>query len=341
VAKGSSFDVSLDVTNANATTFNAFYSVLTYDSTKVSYAGEGKAGDYTVDTSESGKLIVSRVGSDVTIGDTPELTLPFKADVAGNADFTLIKANVDVKQHAEAEDAPDATFSSTPLTVTVLETYTVAFAKGGDSVTGTDPTQAATVEGGTFELPANPYTYANHTFAGWNDGTKTYEAGATYTMPARNVTLTAQWTENPVLPVVENVNGTTDDKQPDYVGTNEAASNELVVAKITGPEGYVPTYDGNPMFKVEGYDDNYYYVIPDRTYDNEKLGFVEGTVKTIAKSSDVNQTKRIDINDAQLIYNIYQDGYTPETVEKLILADTDRDKKVDVSDCAVVVGDIQ
>ncbi|MDE7106944.1 MAG: InlB B-repeat-containing protein, partial [Clostridiales bacterium] len=44
----------------------------------------------------------------------------------------------------------------------------------------------------TITLAAAP-TKTNYVFGGWSDGTKTYSAGASYTMPAKNVTLTAQW----------------------------------------------------------------------------------------------------------------------------------------------------
>lgn len=73
-------------------------------------------------------------------------------------------------------------------------TYTVTYADGGG--VGTDPTQTSTAAGGTFTLAQNPYTKSGYTFAGWNDGANTYAAGATYTMPANDVILTAQWTEN-------------------------------------------------------------------------------------------------------------------------------------------------
>ena len=72
-------------------------------------------------------------------------------------------------------------------------TYTVTYNLGGG--TGTLPTQAATTAGSTFTLAsADGITKDGYDFAGWNDGTTTYEEGATYTMPASNVTLTAQWT---------------------------------------------------------------------------------------------------------------------------------------------------
>jgi uncharacterized repeat protein (TIGR02543 family) len=70
--------------------------------------------------------------------------------------------------------------------------YTVTFANGGG--TGTLPTQSALATGGTFTLPANPFTKSNSIFTGWNDGSSIYAAGATYTMGSANKTLTATWT---------------------------------------------------------------------------------------------------------------------------------------------------
>ena len=74
-------------------------------------------------------------------------------------------------------------------------TYTVTYV-GGDGATGTAPTEANHFEGDVFKLAQNSFAKADYTFAGWSDGTKTYAAGADYTMPAANVTFTAQWTKN-------------------------------------------------------------------------------------------------------------------------------------------------
>ena len=74
---------------------------------------------------------------------------------------------------------------------TPLPRYTVTFTANGG--TGDAPVVADQLEGAKFNLPSNTYTYAGHQFTGWNDGTTTYAAGASYTMPATNVTFTAQW----------------------------------------------------------------------------------------------------------------------------------------------------
>ncbi|MDE6676462.1 MAG: InlB B-repeat-containing protein, partial [Clostridia bacterium] len=44
--------------------------------------------------------------------------------------------------------------------------------------------------------PANFLDLTNYHFMGWNDGTKIYKVSEKYTMPAKNVTLTAEWQLN-------------------------------------------------------------------------------------------------------------------------------------------------
>ena len=93
-------------------------------------------------------------------------------------------------------------------------TYNVSF-NGGVGTTGTAPTQAPTAAGGTFNLPQNPFTKTGYTFAGWNDTANTYQPNESYTMPAKAVTFTAQWTKDGTPPatktytVTYNANGGT------------------------------------------------------------------------------------------------------------------------------------
>ena len=74
--------------------------------------------------------------------------------------------------------------------------YKVIYLSGAESATGTAPAEAYYAEGYEFTIAENAFTNEGFTFAGWNDGTATYEAGATYTMPAKAITFTAQWTKN-------------------------------------------------------------------------------------------------------------------------------------------------
>ena len=81
------------------------------------------------------------------------------------------------------------------LTAQWATAYTVTYALG-TGASGTTPTETAKIEGVTFTLHNGTTGITAPTgkvFAGWNDGTSTYAGGAEYTMPNKNVTLTAQW----------------------------------------------------------------------------------------------------------------------------------------------------
>ncbi len=80
------------------------------------------------------------------------------------------------------------------------ETYTLAYEKGTDE-NGTVPETKSYAAGETVMLAsADTFTKESYTFTKWLDGTAEYDAGATFTMPARNVTLKAKWQENKPQP---------------------------------------------------------------------------------------------------------------------------------------------
>ena len=85
----------------------------------------------------------------------------------------------------------DSGSSSQPVTQ-----YTITFDKNGGTGTKEDETVNA---GSTFTLPANPFTYEDHTFTGWQVGldTTVRAAGYQFTVNA-NTTLKALWEANPV-----------------------------------------------------------------------------------------------------------------------------------------------
>ena len=74
------------------------------------------------------------------------------------------------------------------------ETYALTYAKG-DHGTGTAPAAVQKEAGAKFNLAAATLFTAEtgYEFDGWSDGTKTYAAGAEFTMPAKAVTMTARW----------------------------------------------------------------------------------------------------------------------------------------------------
>ena len=91
------------------------------------------------------------------------------------------------------------TYSDYTTTCVEVQKYEVTYTKG-DGATGTAPTESPKAEGTEFTLAsADGLTKDGYSFAGWlcNHDSKTYNAGEEYTMPAEDVTFTAQWNELP------------------------------------------------------------------------------------------------------------------------------------------------
>lgn len=123
----------------------------------------------------------------------------------------------------------------------------------------------------------------------------------------------------------------------------------LVTVKGTPEGGSAFTYDGNAMYKVEGYGTDRYawLVIVDKgqTLTQEEAAAkvaisAADNVVTITPSFDVNRTGKVDVNDAQLVYDMYNGTYsnfTQVSVEKFLRADVNATKVVDHADAVAIV----
>ena len=129
----------------------------------------------------------------------------------------------------------------------------------------------------------------------------------------------------------------------------------VILVTVTGRpgSGKVFTYDGNAMFKANNYGWDLYswLLILDKgeALDVDalkadvisKLALDDGTATTISQVYDVNKSGVVDINDAQLVYDIYNGTYgdfTKVSMEKFLLADVNCDKMVNSADAVVIVG---
>lgn len=144
----------------------------------------------------------------------------------------------------------------------------------------------------------------------------------------------------------------------EYVTLDNARSVFLITAKlnagVTLADGKVLAYGNNAMFQnAERYDGAYaYLVISDKSLAevkaeaeaDGKITEVEGSAETFNVNGDVNGTGLVDINDAQLVYNIYNakyDSFDNTTMAMFLAADMNKDKTVSSMDAAAVVGLIQ
>lgn len=123
----------------------------------------------------------------------------------------------------------------------------------------------------------------------------------------------------------------------------------LVTVKGTPEGGSAFTYDGNTMYKVEGYGtDRYAWLVivnKGQTLTQEEAAAkvaisAADNVVTITLGFDVNMTGKVDVNDAQLVYDMYNGTYsdfTKVSVEKFLRADVNATKVVDHTDAVAIV----
>ena len=123
----------------------------------------------------------------------------------------------------------------------------------------------------------------------------------------------------------------------------------LITVKGTPEGGKAFTYVGNTMYKVNAYGTDQYawLVIVDK---GQALTQEEAAAKvaisaadnvvTITLGFDVNMTGKVDVNDAQLVYDMYNGTYsdfTKVSVEKFLRADVNATKVVDHTDAVAIV----
>ena len=122
----------------------------------------------------------------------------------------------------------------------------------------------------------------------------------------------------------------------------------LVTVTGTPEEGKAFAYGDNVMYKTTAYGENVYswLVIVDKSETftvataEANITQASATAEEVKQSYDVNETGLVDINDAQLTYDIYSGKYTDfekVSVRKFLRADVNLDKAVNSTDAVAVV----
>ena len=164
-----------------------------------------------------------------------------------------------------------------------------------------------------------------------------------YTIPAAKMTGTA-------LTVTVEKKGELTIEVSNYLTMKNSQTMWLVTAKGAVNTGKTLAYgtEGN-MFWSEKYNAYAFLVVSgdneSQVKDAATAVIVEATAEkqTVTYNSDINGTGNVDINDAQLVYNMYNamyDDFTDVTMEKFLKADVTGDKTVNVSDAAAVVNEL-
>lgn len=220
-----------------------------------------------------------------------------------------------------------------------LETYKVTFAGTGAG----DATGESTVQ-----------EKANYTFTVAKQ--KNFEYTITATMGGKNVTITegadntytiASVTGDLVITIEKKSTLTMEVAVSEYVQMDNKTV-FLVTVTGTPEEGKAFAYGDNVMYKTTAYGENVYswLVIVDKneafTVATAEANITQAsaTAEEVKQSYDVNETGVVDINDAQLTYDIYSGKYTDfekVSVRKFLRADVNLDKAVNSTDAVAVV----
>lgn len=224
------------------------------------------------------------------------------------------------------------------VTKTVIPSQNVSVSFEGDGAG--DATGDASVKSGTdytFTLNKDAsYTYTVSAKMGNNDVEVTDNGDGTYTI--KNVT------EDLVITITKTLT-TGDINVYEYVKL-DGKSMFLITVDGAPAEGKNFLYDGNAMFKSEKYNGYAYLVISDKSLDTVKteaaglITMADGTAVNVDYSGDVNITGLVDVNDAQLVYNMYNAAYadfTSVSMEKFLRADMNGSHNLTVEDSAAIV----
>ena len=223
--------------------------------------------------------------------------------------------------------------------VKLPETYKVTFAGTGAG----DATGESTVQ-----------EKANYTFTVAKQ--KNFEYTITATMGGKDVTITegadntytiANVTGDLVITIEKKSTLTMEVVVSEYVQMDNKTV-FLVTVTGTPEEGKAFAYGDNVMYKTTAYGENVYswLVIVDKNEvftvatAEANINQASATAEEVKQSYDVNETGVVDINDAQLTYDIYSGKYTDfekVSVRKFLRADVNLDKAVNSTDAVAVV----
>lgn len=221
-------------------------------------------------------------------------------------------------------------------TAIVIPTTTITITGDTDDVQGGLILTAKNGEDTTFKInKKDGYTYTVKA----GDTELTVGTDGTVTIPGSLLTgapLTVTVTKTAVNPYSVEVY--------EYVKL-DGQSIWLVVAKSDS----VLAYGADTMFTSEKYGGYCWLVISAENADTVKTEAIaavkagSGTAAAVVYTGDVNATGKVDVNDAQLVYNIYNTEYASFDAlsrAKFLAADVNGDHSVTVLDAAAVVNTV-
>lgn len=264
----------------------------------------------------------------VTIGGKDYTGFAAQANDDGTTTYTILGADV----------TGDIVISSNKQ-VKLPATFTVTFeGTGVGDAKGESTVQEKTDYTFTVDKKAN-FEYTITATMGGKDVTVTEGENSTYTISNVSGDL--------VITIEKKSTLTMEVAVSEYVQMDNKTV-FLVTVTGTPEEGKAFAYGDNVMYKTTAYGENVYswlvIVNKGETFDKAtaaaKITQASATAEEVTQSYDVNETNLVDINDAQLTYDIYSGKYTDfekVSVRKFLRADVTSDKVVNSADAVAVI----
>ena len=264
----------------------------------------------------------------VTIGGKDYTGFAAQANDDGTTTYTILGADV----------TGDIVISSNKQ-VKLPATFTVTFeGTGAGDAKGESTVQEKTDYTFTVDKKAN-FEYTITATMGGKDVTVTEGENNTYTISNVSGDL--------VITIEKKSTLTMEVAVSEYVQMDNKTV-FLVTVTGTPEEGKAFAYGDNVMYKTTAYGENVYswlvIVNKGETFDKAtaeaNIAQASATAEEVKQSYDVNETGVVDINDAQLTYDIYSGKYTDfekVSVRKFLRADVNLDKAVNSTDAVAVV----
>ncbi len=165
--------------------------------------------------------------------------------------------------------------------------------------------------------------------------------GNVYTVS--NVTTAVEFTVNRAVDV-KGATGVTGANVSKYVTLDETVMWLVTIGDKL--DGKVYAYDGQKMFWSNEYNTYATLVVAETTPAIEAANFdiLTANASSVSYNMDVNMTGKVDANDAQLVWNMYEAKYSTftstVTLEKFLRADVNGDKVIDVKDATAIINNI-
>lgn len=319
------------------------------------YTIPGVTGNLVINaamTPKSYNVTVEGTGAaDVTAADKATYNTDYTFTVAKDDNYTYT-TTVTVGGNAYALGTPDENGTYTIPGTAITGDIVITVTKTAKPSTVVNVTKPDYVKGNDTANKGQDYNFTIDKEEGYEYSEPTVKVGGqdvtdkvvknedgSYTIPGSAITgdITIEVTKTTAVKV----------EVTEYIKLNNK-SMYLVTVAGTFPEGQAAKYDGKSMLWSEKYNAYAYLVVSADGLDAVKTE-AEGKVKVAGKdtangtvdySGDVNGTGLIDVNDAQLAYDMYNakyDSFDVVFMLKFLNADVNGDKTVNTQDATAIV----